>query len=84
MIKEENLKSSNQYCCCYQYRWSLTYKVIFYDTLRAVVAKNQACQKVSIYHQLRSSSLIAILKFNPIQSEFAGKFSDQSNDTCHF
>jgi hypothetical protein len=47
--------------------------------LRAVVAKNRAGKK------LRSP----IIKFHsnfesPIQSEYAGKFSDQSDDTSHF
>jgi hypothetical protein len=47
--------------------------------LRAVVVKNQAGQKVTS----------PIIKFHsnfesPTQSEYAGKFSDQSDDTSHF
>ena len=48
-------------------------------TLRAVVAKNQAGKKWPS----------PIIKFHsnfesPTQSEYAGKFSDQSDDTSHF
>ncbi len=49
---------------------------IWLFVLRAVVAKNQAGQKVTFSDHSNFES--------PIQSEYAGKFSDQSDDTSHF
>jgi hypothetical protein len=53
--------------------------LFFKGALRAVVAKNRAGQKVTFSdHQVYSNFE------SPTQSEYAGKFPDQSDVTSHF